>query len=202
MDMFSALAEPTRRSIIEMLAGEGQLSVSDIAARFDVSAPAISQHLKILREADLVWVEKRAQQRIYRLNPDAMREFEQWGPENAGALGRALRCVGSGVGSGESRRQPQTQMMPAVSWRIEMSKTILIAEPGKQEVTATRLFDAPRELVFKAYSEPGSHPAVAGAARPHHGPRWRLTSVLGARGAMSTATPRGTNTVSTASIIR
>jgi DNA-binding transcriptional ArsR family regulator len=78
MDMFSALAEPTRRSIIEMLAGEGQLSASDIAGRFDVSAPAISQHLKILREAELVVVEKRAQQRIYRLNPDAMREFEQW----------------------------------------------------------------------------------------------------------------------------
>ncbi len=78
MDMFSALAEPTRRSIVEMLASLGRLSASEIAGRFSVSAPAISQHLKVLREANLVRVEKRAQQRIYQINPDAMLELEEW----------------------------------------------------------------------------------------------------------------------------
>jgi DNA-binding transcriptional ArsR family regulator len=78
MDTFSAIAEPTRRSILEMLAREGRLSASEIYERFPVSAPAISQHLKALREAKLVRVEKRGQQRIYRLNPDAMLELEQW----------------------------------------------------------------------------------------------------------------------------
>jgi DNA-binding transcriptional ArsR family regulator len=43
-----------------------------------VSPPAISQHLKVLREANLVHMEKRAQQRIYQLNPDAMFELEGW----------------------------------------------------------------------------------------------------------------------------
>jgi DNA-binding transcriptional ArsR family regulator len=78
MDKFAALAEPTRRSILEMLAQHGQLSATAIAAEFSVSLPAISQHLKILREAGLVEMEKRAQQHLYRLNPEAMSEFEDW----------------------------------------------------------------------------------------------------------------------------
>ena len=78
MDKFSALADPTRRTIIEMLAKKGQLSATQISEKFQVSPPAISQHLKILREAKLVKMEKRAQQRIYQLNPDAMLELEIW----------------------------------------------------------------------------------------------------------------------------
>jgi DNA-binding transcriptional ArsR family regulator len=78
MDKFAALADPTRRQIIEMLAIQGQLPATDISDQFAVSAPAISQHLKVLREAQLVQMEKRAQQRIYRINPEAMRELEDW----------------------------------------------------------------------------------------------------------------------------
>lgn len=78
MDLFFALAEPTRRDIIEMLAGNGELSATQIYHKFRVSPPAISQHLKVLREAKLVHMEKRAQQRIYQLNPDAMLELEAW----------------------------------------------------------------------------------------------------------------------------
>jgi DNA-binding transcriptional ArsR family regulator len=78
MDIFYALSEPRRRSIIEMLASKGELSASDISMKFRVSAPAISQHLKILREARVVKMEKKAQQRIYRLNPEAMDELEGW----------------------------------------------------------------------------------------------------------------------------
>ena len=78
MDACHALAEPPRRAIVEMLAREGALSATEIGARFPVSAPAISQHLKVLREAGLVRVEKRAQQRIYRVNPEAMAEVEEF----------------------------------------------------------------------------------------------------------------------------
>src|SRR5512143_3444303 len=78
MDVFSALAEPIRRGIIEMLARRGQLSATDISSEFQVSPSAISQHLKILREAKLVRMEKRAQQRIYRLSPDALLGLEVW----------------------------------------------------------------------------------------------------------------------------
>ncbi|OGO35569.1 MAG: transcriptional regulator [Chloroflexi bacterium RBG_16_57_11] len=78
MDVFSALADPTRRKIIELLADSGQLPAAEIAAHFPVSAPAISQHLKVLQEAGLVSVERRAQQRIYSLDPQAMLEMEDW----------------------------------------------------------------------------------------------------------------------------
>ncbi len=78
MDIFTALAEPTRRGIILMLARKGELSATDISDGFSSSAPAISQHLKVLREAKLVRVEKRSRQRIYRVNPIAMHELEHW----------------------------------------------------------------------------------------------------------------------------
>jgi DNA-binding transcriptional ArsR family regulator len=78
MDVFSAIAQPTRRSILEMLAEGGQLSASDISRRFRVSAPAISQHLKILREARLVRMHKHRQQRIYEVNPEAVRQVDAW----------------------------------------------------------------------------------------------------------------------------
>ena len=78
MDAFAAIAQPTRRSILEMLAGGGRLSATDISQRFRLSPPAISQHLKILREARLVRMEKRAQQRIYQINPEALQDFEAW----------------------------------------------------------------------------------------------------------------------------
>ncbi|MCI0394983.1 MAG: metalloregulator ArsR/SmtB family transcription factor [Chloroflexi bacterium] len=78
MDTFAALADPTRRKIMELLARYGQLAATEISEQFPVSAQAISQHLKILREAKLVQVEKRAQQRIYRINPEAMLELEAW----------------------------------------------------------------------------------------------------------------------------
>ncbi len=78
MDIFSALADPTRRTIIEILAGSDQLSASEICDNFSVSAPAISQHLKVLREANLVTVEKRAQQRMYTINKAKIDEFDGW----------------------------------------------------------------------------------------------------------------------------
>lgn len=78
MDTFTAIAEPTRRNILEMLSANGNLSATDIYKNFRSSPPAISQHLKVLREAKLVRVEKRAQQRIYFINPEPMKKLEKW----------------------------------------------------------------------------------------------------------------------------
>ncbi|MBO0755219.1 MAG: winged helix-turn-helix transcriptional regulator, partial [Bradyrhizobiaceae bacterium] len=52
--VFAALSDPTRRAIVERLASKGELTVGDIAARFDISAPAISRHLHVLERAGLV----------------------------------------------------------------------------------------------------------------------------------------------------
>jgi len=78
MDKFSALADPTRRLILEMLARKGQLSATEISDNFQATPSAISQHLKVLREANLILMEKRAQQRLYQINPQAVDELEQW----------------------------------------------------------------------------------------------------------------------------
>jgi DNA-binding transcriptional ArsR family regulator len=78
MDAFLALAEPTRRNILEILEASGSLAASDIYSKFKATPPAISQHLKVLREAKLVRVEKRAQKRIYYVNPEPMKELENW----------------------------------------------------------------------------------------------------------------------------
>jgi DNA-binding transcriptional ArsR family regulator len=77
MDTLAALADPTRRRILEMLA-QRELSAGEIAERFPVSAPAISQHLKVLREAQLVRVRVEAQRRIYELDPDGLAALERW----------------------------------------------------------------------------------------------------------------------------
>lgn len=73
-----ALADPTRRAILEILASGGELSASAIYEHFSVSPQAISQHLKVLREANLVVMEKRAQKHLYRLNQETLAQFEAW----------------------------------------------------------------------------------------------------------------------------
>jgi DNA-binding transcriptional ArsR family regulator len=76
--VFSALADQTRLTIVDLLAQRGELSASDISAVFSSTASAISQHLKVLREAGLVLVTKQGQRRIYQLNTAAIDETERW----------------------------------------------------------------------------------------------------------------------------
>ena len=78
MDMFVALSDPTRRTILELLASCGELTATDIYGHFPISPQAVSQHLKVLREAKLVVMEKHAQKHLYRLNPETLSQFEAW----------------------------------------------------------------------------------------------------------------------------
>lgn len=77
MDPFAALADSTRRRIVGLLA-EQDRRAGDISVHFETSAPAISQHLKILREAGIVRVEKRGRERIYSLDPEGLAAMENW----------------------------------------------------------------------------------------------------------------------------
>jgi DNA-binding transcriptional ArsR family regulator len=77
MNGLTALSDPTRQRIVEMLA-TGALCSGDIASRFQLSAPAVSQHLKTLRAARLVTVRAEAQKRIYELNPEGVNELSAW----------------------------------------------------------------------------------------------------------------------------
>jgi len=73
----AALADPTRQRIVAMLAG-GALSSGEIAGRFELSPPAISQHLKTLKLAHLVCVKTDKQKRIYSLDPKGVQEVSDW----------------------------------------------------------------------------------------------------------------------------
>lgn len=77
MHSFEAIADPTRRRIVEMLARRDH-TVSEIVTEFDMSAPAISQHLKVLREAGLVISRVDGQSRIQTLNTQGLREIQSW----------------------------------------------------------------------------------------------------------------------------
>lgn len=73
----SALADPTRRAILARLA-EGEATVNDIAAPFEISLPAISRHLKVLEQAGLITRGREAQWRPCRLEPAALKGVDDW----------------------------------------------------------------------------------------------------------------------------
>lgn len=73
----AALADPTRRAVFEHLR-QGPCSVTDIARHMPVSRPAVSQHLKVLKEAGLVRDEPRGTARIYRIHAPALLELRSW----------------------------------------------------------------------------------------------------------------------------
>ena len=74
---FSALADPTRRAILARLA-TGEATVSELAAPFDMSFPAVSKHLKVLERAGLVEQGREAQFRPRKLRPDPLRDLAAW----------------------------------------------------------------------------------------------------------------------------
>ena len=78
MDIFYALSAPIRRQIVELLSEGNKVAASVIAENFNVSPSAISQHLKVLLDSDIVQMHKVAQQRLYELNPQALKELETW----------------------------------------------------------------------------------------------------------------------------
>jgi DNA-binding transcriptional ArsR family regulator len=74
---FAALADPTRRAILSRLA-HGETSVTELAAPFEMSLPAVSKHLKVLERAGLIARGRDAQWRPCRIEPDALREVDDW----------------------------------------------------------------------------------------------------------------------------
>jgi DNA-binding transcriptional ArsR family regulator len=76
-DAFTVLAEPSRRRILDRLR-DGERSVGELVLALAMSQPAVSKHLKVLRDAGLVSSRTAAQQRIYRLEPAPFRELDDW----------------------------------------------------------------------------------------------------------------------------
>jgi DNA-binding transcriptional ArsR family regulator len=77
MDVFAAMADPARREVMSALA-RGDLSAGDVAALFPISRPAVSRHLRVLREAGLVRDELVGRRRVYRLDVDGLAPVTAW----------------------------------------------------------------------------------------------------------------------------
>ena len=76
-DVFAAIADPTRRSLLDRLR-EGEQPVKQLAAPFEMSMPAIAQHLNVLCEVGLVTQRQVGRQRFYRLNPEPLKQVADW----------------------------------------------------------------------------------------------------------------------------
>ena len=74
---FEVLSEPTRRSILDLLR-EAERPVGELVRLLDLSQPAVSKHLRVLRDAGLVEARVDAQRRVYRIVPDPLREVDRW----------------------------------------------------------------------------------------------------------------------------
>ena len=98
-DVFRAVADPTRRRILDLLS-EGERPVNSLAQPFGMTRPAISQHLRVLREAGLVSERRMGRKRCYRLRAERLREIDQWVQNHPRGAARPRR----GVQRGTSRR--------------------------------------------------------------------------------------------------
>lgn len=77
IETFAALAEPNRLRIVELLL-TGPRPVNEIGVRLRLNQPQVSKHLRVLKEAGLVDVRARAQQRVYELRPEPLRHLHEW----------------------------------------------------------------------------------------------------------------------------
>ena len=77
MEALAVLADPVRRELVGLLA-RGELAAGELADRFPVSRPAVSRHLRVLREAGLVTARAEGRRRLYALDPRPLREIDEW----------------------------------------------------------------------------------------------------------------------------
>ena len=96
-DVFAAVADPTRRRLLDLLA-TSETPVNGLVSRFAMSRPAISQHLRILREAGLVRERRMGRQRVYRLRPERLKEVYDWAAHYLPFWTKKLRSLGEHLG--------------------------------------------------------------------------------------------------------
>lgn len=78
VDVFTAIANPTRREVLRLLRDDGPHPVARLAERFDMRRPSLSEHLRLLKDAGLVTERKAGRQRLYELRPEPLHELAGW----------------------------------------------------------------------------------------------------------------------------
>jgi DNA-binding transcriptional ArsR family regulator/uncharacterized protein YndB with AHSA1/START domain len=160
MSVFDVLAEPHRRQILDLLLAS-ERPVGELVALLGLSQPAVSKHLRILREAGLVDVQVDAQRRLYRVQPEPLRAVDEWlepyrrmWAERLDALERHLEDMAES--DGEER---------SMYGQLEQDAN------GRSRLRFTRTLHHPREKVWRAVTE------------PEHLAAWFPTTIEGERAA-------------------
>ncbi|HET9388504.1 MAG TPA: metalloregulator ArsR/SmtB family transcription factor [Steroidobacteraceae bacterium] len=116
MDAFGAIADPIRRGILDLL-GPGPRAAGEIAARFEVTPSAISQHLRYLRYARLIQVRAQAQRRIYSIDPRGFQDLQRWLNRYRAFWEIKLDALEAALLEGERSRSPKAPGKSATSRR-------------------------------------------------------------------------------------
>ncbi len=136
---FAALADPTRREILARLA-EGEATVNELAEPFPISLQAVSWHLRVLEGAGLITRGRSAQRRPSRLQLVRLKELDVW-------IDRYRQLWGGGFEQLAARLRPP-------EGETTVTEQLLGLDPVSAPLTITRLFDAPRELLWREWTEP------------------------------------------------
>jgi uncharacterized protein YndB with AHSA1/START domain/DNA-binding transcriptional ArsR family regulator len=168
--VFAALADPVRRAILTRLAA-GEATVNELAEPFPISLQAISKHLTVLERAGLITRSRDGQSRPSRFRAAPLEASAAWIDlhRQLDRLDQHLHAI-----------QTTTERDGIMS---DNYKTQFVAEPGRQDIVITRLFDAPRELVFRAMTEPehvqnwwgpSRYATIVDSIDPKTGGHWRF----------------------------
>jgi DNA-binding transcriptional ArsR family regulator len=104
VEALAALADPVRRELVAVLA-RGEAPAGELAARFPVSRPAVSRHLRVLREAGLVTARTEGRRRLYALDPGPLREIDDWLEPYRDLWGRRLDALDTEIARGRRARR-------------------------------------------------------------------------------------------------
>nr|WP_204332304.1 metalloregulator ArsR/SmtB family transcription factor [Geodermatophilus sabuli] len=104
VEALAAVADPTRRQLLDLLA-RGELAAGELADRFPVSRPAISRHLRVLREAGLVHSRVEGRRRLYALDPRPLRELDEWLEPYRDLWARRLDALDTEIARGRRARR-------------------------------------------------------------------------------------------------
>lgn len=105
--LFHALGDPTRRAIVDRLTA-GPQSVSGLSEPLGITLTAVSQHLQVLEQCDVVATEKRGRVRIARLKPDGLQPLETWARQRRSMLERQLDHLGELLEQPKGSGRPET----------------------------------------------------------------------------------------------
>lgn len=128
---FDVLAEPNRREILGVLR-EGEACVGELVERLRLSQPAVSKHLRVLREAGMVVARAERQQRIYRLEPGPLQELDEWLEPYRAHWSGALDRLGGHLAATRTTEPGPDAEAPAAGTQDPGTQAPEVPQPGER----------------------------------------------------------------------